>query len=96
MSEGDSSRKSLEQHLASVSPKIREEYTGLLLKHQLQGSKNNHERTITVTVEDRERLLKDAETNVLYGHVDSEKMATDWDTATSKDGRPPIGGAQDD
>lgn len=26
----------------------------------------------------------------------AEKMAKDWDNATNKDGRPPIGGAQDD
>lgn len=30
-----------------------------------------------------------------YG-VDPEKMAKDWDRATSRKGRPPIGGAQDD
>lgn len=31
----------------------------------------------------------------LYG-VDPEKMESDWERATSKKGRPPIGGAQDD
>lgn len=31
----------------------------------------------------------------LYG-VDPEKMERDWERATSKKGRPPIGGAQDD
>ncbi|QLG70017.1 MAG: hypothetical protein CH104c_0787 [Candidatus Woesebacteria bacterium] len=30
-----------------------------------------------------------------YG-VDPEKMAKDWGRATSRKGRPPIGGAQDD
>lgn len=30
------------------------------------------------------------------GEIDPKKMARDWERATSKKGRPPIGGAQDD
>ena len=39
---------------------------------------------------------KDDKKSNSYGDVDPEKMGEDWDKATSKKGRPPIGGAKDD
>lgn len=95
MSEKDSARKSFDLRLGAARANIKTEYDQLLIDFQIEGAKGNNGRPITVTVEDRERLLAEAERNVIYGHVDPDKMASDWEAATTKEGRPPIGGAQD-
>lgn len=59
--------------------------------------KDYPERWRLVPLEDREDFSQNLNfpKDNPYG-VDPKKMERDWERATSKKGRPPIGGAQDD
>jgi hypothetical protein len=82
--------------LDETKPAVQEEYYRLLLDMQIESVKKSGGSPEIITVEQRKKLLDQAQTNVSMGHIDPEKMERDWENATSKDGRPPIGGAQDD
>ena len=76
---------------------VRNRYSSLLLREQLDLAKKNNGRPMRVSLETRERFLHVAKNT----QNDEEarrviKMEKDWNAATSKDGRPPIGGATDD
>jgi len=68
-------------------------YHKLLLAACLTASETNGVRTVTIPVEDREKLLNRARQIAFYGNADPISMAADWDKHTL---RPPIGGAQND
>lgn len=95
MAEKSVERKSFDLRIAALRPAIRDKYQDLLTKKQIEGAKGNNGKPVTITVEDRELLLKRAERIVFYGNVDPDKMQEDWERAASN-GRPPIGGAVDD
>ncbi|QQG41761.1 MAG: hypothetical protein HYV90_00385 [Candidatus Woesebacteria bacterium] len=88
-------QKAFELDLANASDLIRDEYRTLLLKAQLKGAKSNKGASVTISLEEREKLLDRARQIAQFGHADPEKMADDWERA-SANGRPPLGGAQDD
>jgi len=72
-------------------------YSGILLREQLKLAKQNKGRSVDIPVEERERFLRLAASGYDKDFVEKmEKMERDWNSATSKDGRPPIGGAQND
>lgn len=81
--------------LDETKPAVKEEYYKLLLDMQIESVNKSGGNPEIITIEEREKLLRQAQTNVSTGHVDPEKMERDWENATSKDGRPPIGGAQE-
>jgi len=72
-------------------------YSGILLGEQLKLAQKNKGRPVDIPVEERERFLRLAASGYDRDSVEKmEKMEKDWNSATSKDGRPPIGGAQHD
>lgn len=85
-------------HDLNSSPKdVQEKYHHLLLDERLKcAEKNGGKPAGPIPLDVREMLLRAAK--VPGDTHDSEKalkMERDWNTYTSKDGRPPIGGAQD-
>lgn len=87
------------KHDLEKSPRdVQDKYHHLLLDEQLKRAKENGNRPAgPVPLNIREMILQAA--NVpgdIEGAKKSLKMARDWETYTSKDGRPPIGGAKDD
>lgn len=81
--------------LRDENPAVYMEYFDLLIKKQINLLKENGNKPVIVTTEQKENLIKQAHTNIIMGHVDPAKMERDWERA-SENGRPPIGGAQDD
>ncbi|KKR89810.1 hypothetical protein A2434_00080 [Candidatus Woesebacteria bacterium RIFOXYC1_FULL_41_14] len=86
-----------EERLAKSPQEVRERYSGILLDEQLRLAKENKGRPVKVPLDVREHFLNMA---ISGRDVDSVRMSRNmakyWEAATSKDGRPPIGGAQDD
>jgi hypothetical protein len=80
-----------------LSPDISQKYSRLLLDEQLRAAKNAQGKPQHVPLETREELLELAKSG---RSIEDDRllisMEHDYKTATSKDGRPPIGGAQDD
>lgn len=92
-------RKRFELELKNTQrdkPIVYLEYSKLLSEEQIRLAKENSGKPVKIVTERREGLLRQAHINVYIGHVNPERMERDWEGATSKDGRPPIGGAQDD
>lgn len=96
MPEKTTERKAFDLRLESASSTIRDEYYSLLSAEQVARAKANKGRPVRLSVEEREAILGQAERNIFYGRVDAKKMEKDWEMATSRDGRPPLGGALDD
>lgn len=71
------------------------EYHQLLFAEQKRLLKENN-GIVTVPIERREELFRQAGTNITIGRVDRKHMEERWSSNISLDGRPPIGGAQDD
>jgi hypothetical protein len=93
----ESALRYFQERLDKTSPDVKARYSGILLSEQIRLAKENKGRPVKIPAEEREHLL----TLVIRGYdVDTIKMARkmerDWNAATSKDGRPPIGGAKDD
>lgn len=87
--------RDFELKLQAANSKVRDEYHRLLLDEHVKLAKENNNHPVAVSIEEREKIFGQADTNVFVGHVDSKKMSNAWDKA-SRDGRGPIGGAQDD
>ena len=80
--------------LEKDQPRIHSKYQEFLLREKLELAKKNEGRPVKIPVEEKEKILERATSTVIYG-ADPEKVMKDWESHTSKDGRPPIGGAQD-
>lgn len=92
-------RKSLEldlQNLEKNERNVFDEYQKILLHKQIDLMKKNDNKPVHITIAERRYLIEQAKSNIDNEHPGSVKMKRDWETATSKNGRPPIGGAQDD
>jgi hypothetical protein len=87
--------KFFDSTLKKADQKISLEYHRLLFAEQKRLLKENN-GIVTIPVEKREEFFRQAGTNINIGRVDSEKMERDWERATSKNGRHPMGGAKDD
>lgn len=87
--------KFFNEDLKKSDQKISLEYHQLLFAEQKRLLKENN-GIVTVPIERREYLFRQAGTNITIGHVDQKRMEERWSNNTSPDGRPPIGGAQDD
>lgn len=89
--------KRFELDLKSSAPDVRDRYSHILLDEQLRIAKENQSKPQGVSVETRKDLFLIAKiTKDVEEARKRVKMQRDWQNATSKDGRPPIGGAQDD
>lgn len=89
--------KRFELDLKMSSADVRDRYSHILLDEQLRSAKENHGKPQEISIEAREDLFLIAKTtNDVEEARKHIKMQRDWQNATSKDGRPPIGGAQDD
>lgn len=86
-----------QERLDKAPPDVKARYSGILVSEQIRLAKDNKGRPVKIPAEEREHLL-----NLAFGGHDADaikmarKMERDWNAATSKDGRPPIGGAKDD
>ena len=96
MAEKTPERKAFNWRLAAASEKAQLEYYKILTDEQTRRARENNGKPVAIDVEERESFLDKAARIALYGSADPQKMERDWEAATSKDGRPPIGGAQDD
>jgi hypothetical protein len=76
-------------------PEAFSKYHSLLLDEKIKLAKENGGKPVKISLEEREKILNRAEAVINFG-ADPVKMEHDWETFTSNDGRPPIGGAQDD
>jgi len=94
MAEKTVDRKSFDLRLAAVSEGTRQEYQNILTNEQIRRAKENKGKPVAISTAERELFLNRATKTVLYGKVDPQRMARDWEAA-SRNGRPPIGGAQD-
>ncbi len=90
--------KYFEYNLRNAPEGARNRYYTLLVKEQLEKAKeNNGKPQGSVSLELRENLLRIAK--ITRDNEEARnllKMDKAWEGARSKDGRPPIGGAQDD
>jgi hypothetical protein len=89
-------QKRLDLNLSRESISVRSGYLKLLFEEQSLLRKNNHGKPVDISAIKSEELLEQAKRNVVTGGADPKKMETAWERATSRKGRPPIGGAQDD
>ena len=96
MAEKTPERKAFNWRLAAASENAQLEYYNILTDEQARRAKDNNGKPVVIGVEERESFLDKATRIALFGSADPQRMERDWEAATSKDGRPPIGGAQDD
>lgn len=90
-------QKNFEDRLSRVPNGAREKYSRILLDEQLRRAKINNHRPVSIPLEEREDYLELAKSDRSLDEIKMIiKMERDWKAATSKKGRPPIGGAQDD
>ncbi len=84
--------------LLGAPAEVRERYHSLLLDEKIRMAKENGNRPAgPVSLKLREMMLESAEkTETVEDAKKAFKMERDWVGHTSKDGRPPIGGAPDD
>jgi hypothetical protein len=87
-----------ESDLANLSKDIRERFERLALDEKLRMAKENSGKPKgPIPLEKRKEYLDLAKSDKDIEEVRMLMGADhDWNKATSKDGRPPIGGAQDD
>lgn len=89
--------KQFELDLKMSSADVQDRYSHILLDEQLRTAKENQGKPQGIPVETRKDLFLIAKTTKDVEEARKRvKMQRDWQNATSKDGRPPIGGAQDD
>lgn len=88
-------RKAFALDLHNSSSNIRDIYSRLATKRQLELVRENKNRPVQLTVDQKEKLLREARVRAQFPNVDPDKMRGDWEAAISKKGRPPIGGAQE-
>ncbi|KKU09868.1 MAG: hypothetical protein UX13_C0027G0003 [Candidatus Woesebacteria bacterium GW2011_GWB1_45_5] len=94
MAEKTTEGKSFDLRLTRASEAVRKQYQSILTAEQAQRARENNGKTVTIDITEKEQFLDRATAIVIYGKADPQKMAQDWESA-SRDGRPPIGGAQD-
>jgi hypothetical protein len=98
----ESARERLRTNLDSASPFERSEYLRLLSKERDRLTEINNGKQVEVGYQRSEELLNQARQNVATGNDHMSRndrlrsVEKAWNKATTKDGRPPIGGAQDD
>jgi hypothetical protein len=81
--------------LKKDQPEIYLKYHNFLLQEKLELAKKNEGRPVKIPIETKQQILGRARSTVING-ADPVKVLKDFNAYTSKDGRPPIGGAQDD
>jgi len=92
----EAAQKRLGFELGRASVVVRSGYLELLSKEQANLREKNRGKPVNIGATRSLELLGQARKNVTVGRADLEKMERDWERATSRKGRPPIGGAQDD
>lgn len=93
MTEKSGEQKGFDLTLSRLGRPTRSIYDQLLLEKQIELAKENKGKPVTISVEEREKILSRARQVAQYGNADPKRMAGDWDYRNQ---RPPIGGAQDD
>jgi hypothetical protein len=89
--------KEFDLHLETkVPPSIKREYGDIYFSEQMRLGKENGGKPVTISLEQKKDFLNKATSNITIGRVDPIKMGEAWEKETSKEGRPPIGGARDD
>ena len=84
------------KHRLSQSPQdVQNRFNNILLEEQIRFLRENR-GPAKISLENREHFLRLASSDRTPEEIrEALKMERSWNAATSKDGRPPIGGAQD-
>lgn len=81
--------------LAQSPQNVQDRFNSILLGEQTRFLREKHQPAL-ISLESREHFLRLASSDHTLSEIEKIiKMEKDWNAATSKDGRPPIGGAQD-
>ena len=89
-------QRRFEMAIGQASQKERDEYFERLSDERIKLSEGDKSKPIIISFEKKNEILDQAMRDLHKLPADPTKMGEDWEKNTTPDGRPPIGGAQND